>query len=194
MNPASDPQITRFLGNACGGDAAAFAELIGAVYAELRRISAGQMRRQFRRDALDGLTCQPTEIVHEAVLKLAKQHAEWQDRGHFFAVATELIKRTIWDYQEKRMAAKRGGGDRGGAMPEQDPPGRGDEGQAAVEFAEVLGKLQDEDARAAEVAALRVTCGHTMPEIAELLGVSLPTTERDWRFASAFLKTHYQGG
>ncbi|MEM6560832.1 MAG: ECF-type sigma factor [Planctomycetota bacterium] len=184
--------VTRLLDQVSGGNERAFAELIDAVYKELRVIAAGRMRRQFNRDVLHGLTRQPTEIVHDAVLRLADQHVDFRNRGHFFGVATELILRTIVDYQRQRMADKRGSGKRGGDIADVEPGGN-DDGAFGVEFAEVLEKLKAQDARAAEVAVLKTVGGHTMPEIAELLEVSVATAERDWRFASAFLRSALTG-
>lgn len=180
--------ITRILDHASGGDRESFAMLIEAAYDDLRRISERQMRRAFRTPSLDGLTRPPTEVMHGAVLRLMKQKCEYANRGHFFAIATKLIVREIADYQRERMAEKRGGGDRGASLEAVDTPGDPPDTAVWMDLVDALSALEEEHARPAEVASLKLFGDLDLPRIGRVIGVSTPTVERDWRFARAFLK------
>jgi RNA polymerase sigma factor (TIGR02999 family) len=183
----AEQELTVLLNNLSGGGERAFGELIDTVYDELRKIAAKQMKQQFNRDRLDGLTQQPTEVVHEAVIRLAEQYAEYQNRGHFFAIASRLIRWTIQDYQRRRMAAKRGHGQAVGELDEQAVAGL-EHSEHLLELSELIERLENEDPRAAEVVSMRLFADLGMKEIAEKLDISLATAERDWRYGRAFLK------
>jgi len=190
MGSGDSVDITRLLDEASGGGQQAFGELIGVVYDELRRIADRQVHRQFNRAVLDGLTRQPTEIVHEAVMRLAEQHTSFKNRGHFFGIATQLIVRTITDYQRHRMAGKRGGGDRGQALAGVEADEQTDVVAWRLDFAADIQRLEAEHPRAAEGFVLRVVADHAIPEIAKMLAISRATAERDWRFGRAYFLAH----
>lgn len=181
--------LTTLLNAAVDGQAQAFNEAIQRVYPELRQIARHRMQRQFNRPLLDGLTRQPTDIVHDAVMKLADQYTAYQNRGHFFAIATKLIIQVITDYQRARLAAKRGGGDRGQNLPEDAVATNSPAIGWQLEVVESLKLLEQEDARAAEAFILRTVLGESTQSIAQMLGVSLATAERDLRYARAFFKS-----
>lgn len=188
MSDAMPPSrgLTSVLDQVSGGHSGAFAELIELVYSDLHGLAC---RRLGRRDAPD--TIQPTELVNETVQLLLQQRQRWENRDHFFAIATRLMLRVIVDRQRKRMAFKRGGGMRAAPLEEADlaelatDPGFGDEDTSRLVAA--LAALHETSPRAAEVVTLHVVGEFTLPRIADLLSVSLATVERDWRSAKEAL-------
>jgi RNA polymerase sigma factor (TIGR02999 family) len=166
----------------------AFAELVGAVYDDLRAIAAGRMHAQFQ-GRLDRLTMPPTAIVHDAVVRLRAQRAAWKNAEQFFAVATRLLQQLILDYRKHRLREKRGAGDRGVALDAARDVGRPDAGPAGVDTLDLISRLHDKHPRAAEVVTLRVLCGMSLPEIADRMNVAVNQVKSDWRFARAWLRT-----
>ena len=185
-------EVTTLLNQVNGGGEGAFARLVDAVYDDLRRVAAKRMRREFD-GPLDALTESPTAVVHQAVLKLREQRTQWKDADHFFAIATRLLGYVISDYKKQRMAQKRGQGQRGALTPDElaflPDVKQTSEGFEAVS---VIEALHEQYPRKAEVVTLRVLAGRSMPEIAQTIGVSLPTAERDWKFAKAWIRNHYE--
>src|SRR5437763_15555944 len=103
--PDSPGEVTRLLIAWSGGDADALEKLIPLVYDELRRLADRQLARE-----RGGVTLEPTAVVHEAYLKLVDQkHVTWKNRGHFFAVAAQVMRRLLVDHARRRDAEKRGG-------------------------------------------------------------------------------------
>ena len=188
-------QVNRHTGRGGHDASGAFARLVDAVYDDLRRVAARRMRRDF--DApLGALTESPTSIAHQAILRLREQHTQWKDADHFFAIATRLLGYVISDYKKHRMALKRGARVRGHARRESldDLPGvehhsASDDGLEAVAVIEALHEVHP---RKAEVVTLHVLAGRSMPEVATMIGISLPTAERDWKFAKAWIRKHIQ--
>jgi RNA polymerase sigma-70 factor (ECF subfamily) len=157
-------------------------ELMEAVYDELRRLAAAHMR-----DEHPNITIQPTAIVHEVYLKLREQHsAVWTDRLHFFAFASQLIRRILVDQARARNAQKRGGGakrlslDAAGSLVTDDVVDLTDLDEALSELA----RLNERQARVVE---LRFFGGCSPDQVAELLGVARRTADRDWGVAKAWL-------
>jgi RNA polymerase sigma factor (TIGR02999 family) len=178
--------ITDLLVRWRGGDKAAEAELIEAVYPALREMSRAQLRRN------GAATLQATELANEAYERLLGQQAvDWQNRGHFMAIAATVIRRVLIDYLRGRSAQKRGG--RMAAVPlhdllDSDHPSSGDQldwlmlDQALTEFARV-------EPDTARVVELRLFGGMSMEEIASVCGSSTATVGRQWRFARAWIAT-----
>jgi RNA polymerase sigma factor (TIGR02999 family) len=158
------------------------AKLAGLLYPELRRIAARLMRRE-----RTAHTLQPTAVVHEAFIRLAGDAGiDWQDRAHFLGIAARVMRRVLVEHARRHHAGKRGGGaDRvtldDAALPREDPSFN----LLAVD--EVLTRLADIDARAAQVSELRVFGGLTVREIAHELGVSTRTVDADWAMARLWL-------
>ncbi len=174
--------VTDLLMAWAGGDEAAFARLVPMVHAELRRIARRQMRGERQ-----GHTLQTTALVNEAYLRLVDlEHMRWQDRGHFFAMASRLMRRALVDYARTRKMQKRGGGvepvplDDAGAMAVSVP-------SELVRLDEALRVLAAEHPRQASVVEMRYFGGFSVAEVAESLGVSVETVARDWRFARLWL-------
>lgn len=182
--------ITRLLGEVHSGKDGALDELMRVVYADLERAAAAQLRDRFGQRALH-VTLEPAALVNESFMKLIRHRYQYDNRGHFFAIATKVMLNVLIDYCRQRNAAKRGG-DRtrisfSFAANQADRP---DDGKLHVQIeplAEALQKLEELDSRKADVVKMRVVWGMTNDEIAVALDVSRPTVERDWRFAKAWL-------
>ena len=176
------PDVTSILKRLAGGSEDAAGELIPIVYGELRRLAVRHLRRE-RRDH----TLQPTALVHEAYIKLvAQRDADWQNRNHFFAVASSLMRRILVDYARRHLRDKRGGGQE--KVPLDDAvlvaPDRADRMLALDESLERLEKL---DPRQARIVELKYFGGLTVEEAAQVLGVSPTTVRREWTSAKAWL-------
>jgi len=175
--------ITRLLRAAAGGDAGARAALLPLVYADLKDLARARLARQGGRRELE-----TTELVHEAWLRLAPAaDMDWQSRRHFFGAAARVMRNVMVEQARKRLARKRDGqaGEEGlEAIP--FPSALAPEDVLAV--AEAFDRFQAEHPGAAEVVEQRFFSGLTMPEVADVLGISLATAEREWRFARAWLR------
>lgn len=183
---AETGQITRLLAEARKGDRAAEDQLMPLVYAELHRLAAAYMRRE-RPDH----TLQATALVHEAYLKLLPQRVSWQSRSHFLGVAAHQMRRILVDYA-RHKAAKRDGAeklqlDEALVMAHQQPA-------QLVALNEALAQFAREHVRQAQVVELRFFGGRTEDEIAQILGISVETVKRDWKFAKASLNLALQPG
>jgi RNA polymerase sigma factor (TIGR02999 family) len=177
MGDARD-DVTRLLR---GGEATR-AELLERIYAELRAIAAQRMRRE-----QGDHTLQATALVHEAWLRLhGDAPAQWRDRGHFLAAASEAMRRVLVDHARRDGAEKRGGGQArvtlGAVDAEVELPA-----DRAVEVEDALCALARDDARAAAVARLRLFAGLTVEETAAALETSVRTVHREWEWAKARL-------
>ena len=181
-------EITRILEAAQRGDAAAAAELFPLIYQELRKVAGQKMARE-----LPGHTLQPTELVHEAWLRLAvHQQQEWQNRAHFFGAAAEAMRRILVERARRRNRLKRGGQWERVDADELDIPSPMPD-DALLALDEALGRLAEFDSRAAEVVKLCFFVGLTHEEAAKELGVSVSTVERAWTFARAWLFREIEG-
>jgi RNA polymerase sigma factor (TIGR02999 family) len=178
-------EITRALNAAVQGDARSAAGLLPLVYDELRRLAASKLRHEN-----PGQTLQPTALVHEAWLRLAREEKQsWQGRTHFLCAAAEAMRRILIDNARRKRALRHGGGqeriDLDGTEAEIAAPVSDDDELLVVH--EALDRLAAHDARKAEVVKLHFFAGLTLAEIAEALGVSEPTAKRDWTYARTWL-------
>jgi RNA polymerase sigma factor (TIGR02999 family) len=164
------------------GDDVASGRLLEVVYPELRRLAAAMMRRE-RRDH----TLQPTALVHEAYLKLADRVGTgWQDRAHFFGVASRAMRQVLVDHARRRGARKRGSAATRITFNESERGGGGWEPDLLA-LHDALDRLAAVDARGARVVELRVFGGLTVDEVAQALGVSRRTVDGDWAVARMWL-------
>ena len=181
MSDTSPADLTRLLDAFAQGDTEAADRLAAAVYADLHAIAAASLRREAA-----GHTLQPTEIVHEAFLRLQQHGASWKNRGHFFTVAAKVMRHVLVDHARKRQAAKR---DHGVRVTFDElaavDAGRNDLGVLVVHDA--IERRAAFDARQAQVVELRYFAGLSIEEVAEVQGTSPATVKRDWTFARAFL-------
>jgi RNA polymerase sigma factor (TIGR02999 family) len=164
------------------GDLGARDRLVPVVYQELRRRAAACLHREPRAQTL-----QPTDLVHEAYLRLVdQQRAVWRNRGQFFGVAAELMRRVLVDRARARLAGKRSGKwarvtlDPGAVIAEALPIDVLDLDAALIRLAAI-------DERKSRIAELRFFGGLSLEEAADVLELSLATVERDWQFARAWL-------
>lgn len=186
MDQNSAGEITEALGELRNGTPGAMDRLMPLVYEQLRRMA----RRQLGAEPA-GHTLTATALVHEVWLKLVDQtQAQWQDRAHFFAIASLAMRRILVDFARRHRAARRGGID--GAPPkpisldsvELSVTERAD---ALIALDEALERLAAVDARLARVVECRFFAGLTEIETAEALEVSRRTVAREWALAKGWL-------
>jgi RNA polymerase sigma factor (TIGR02999 family) len=178
-------ELTPLLERIHAGDSRATSELFDRVYEELRRMAAAQVKAEAGDHS-------PTELVHEAYLRLFPEPTPaFADRAYFFAAAATAMRRVRVDRARTHNAAKRGGGRRRidldsglAASPEPDLD--------LVALDEALNKLAVRDPAKSKLVELRFFAGLTMPKVAEVLGVSLATAERQWAYAKAWLLAELQ--
>lgn len=159
-----------------------------AVEAELHAIAS----RLLRGERCDH-TLQPTALMHEAWLRLAKIHAPWADHGHFVRAAAGTMRRVLVEHARARARDKRGGElERVTLSPDVlDLRGRPEE---LVVVDDVMHALAQADPELERLVELRVFGGLTHAEIATATGRSLRSVERDWRLARAFLQRALESG
>lgn len=183
-------EITILLGRLRAGDGHAESLLYEAVYAELKRCARYRLRLERQ-----GHTLQTTDLVHEAYLKLLRAATlDWQDRRHFYRVASLAMKQILVDYARARIARKRGGGaeivpltgeiiDRNRLSPED-----------ILALDEALDRLKQLDPRAHEVFMLRTLIGLSVEDTAALVAIAPRTAKRDYRTARAWLSAELNPG
>lgn len=163
-------------------DRQAAAQLLPLVYTELRRLAAHKLAHE-----QPGQTLNPTALVHEAYLRLqgADTVQRWDNRGHFFAAAAEAMRRILIDNARRKRRPKHGGGRRRVDL---------DAGLAAeapradlLALDEALTRFAEQEPVKAELVKLRFFAGLTVPEAAQVLGLSVATAERYWTYARVWL-------
>lgn len=182
MAPPNPEGVTRLLQEWRAGDDSALQRLIPLVYRDLRRLA----RRCLHGDRM-GQTLQTTGLVNEAYLRLARSNrVQWQDRGHFFAVAAQLMRRVLVDEARRRKFQKRGGAvtrialsDAEVATPEQAVD--------VLAVDEALERLAKYAPRKSRVVEMRFFGGLTIEETAAALDVSSDIVKREWRTARLWL-------
>jgi RNA polymerase sigma-70 factor, ECF subfamily len=181
MIPASQ-DVSQLLVDWGNGDQAALDKLLPLVNTELRQLA----RRYLRREN-PGHTLQTSALVNEAYLRLIDQKSvRWQNRAHFFGIAAQLMRRILIDHARKHHYAKRGGG---ALKVSLDEAAAVTEARAAELLAvdEALEKLTAMDVRKGRIVELRFFGGLSLEETAEVLGISSPTVQREWRAAKAWM-------
>jgi RNA polymerase sigma factor (TIGR02999 family) len=162
-------------------------ELFEGIYARLRELSGAFMRQQ-----PSGHTLQSTAVVHEAFLKLAERDpADFVDQDHFMATAATVLRSVLIDHARRRGTKKRGGNGKRFSVEDRDVVDTSAGAQGVLELEDSLRRLAQTDDRAARVAELRIFGALPVESIAKVLGTSVPTVNRDWRFAKAYLEQQY---
>lgn len=180
---AESEEITRMLREWSGGNPAALDELMPLVYDELRR-QAGRFLRKERGNH----TLQTTALIHEAYLKLVDQRdVKWQNRAHFFAVASQLMRRILVDYARARAREKRGGSNENLPLEAALTVAAEEKPVDLIALDEALNKLAKIDGRQARVVELRYFGDLSLEETAEVLAISRATAAREWNVARAWL-------
>ena len=171
------------------GDLQARDDLVPVVYRELQRRAGAYLRRE-RQDH----TLQPTALVHEAYMRLVGQErVAWQNRAHFFAIASQMMRRILVDHAREHQAAKRPGAgvkvmldDRIGAA---QPRACG-----LIDLDQALAELTRIDPRQGQIVELRYFGGLSEQEVGEVLSISRATVTREWQTARAWLYRRMTAG
>jgi RNA polymerase sigma factor (TIGR02999 family) len=185
--PAGDPspgEITERLLALREAGAEAWESLVPLVYDELRALAHRHLRQEPHMSLLD-----TSDLVHEAYFKLVDQtRVDWQDRSHFFAVASMVIRRILVNSAHQRRAVKRGGGFRRLPLDESVLPAISEErAEMLIALDEALTRLGSADERLQRVVECRFFGGLSNDEVAAVLSISARTVKRDWRAARAWL-------
>jgi RNA polymerase sigma factor (TIGR02999 family) len=181
-----DQSVTLLLDRWRAGDEAAFAALAPIVYDGLRRLAARHLRSES-----PGHTWQPTDLVHEAFLRIADVDIEWNGRAHFYAVAARQMRRLLVDHARGKQRFKRGGDRIRVTLAEESSPAS--EEFSLLDLDNALERLDQSDPRKAEIIELHTFGGLTYEEMALLLDISAATVKRDLRFAKAWLARELAG-
>lgn len=175
-------EITEILRDWGGGDSHAAERLMPLVYDELRRLARSFLSRE-----RIGHTLQPTALVNEAFVRLVDQtRVNWQNRAHFYGIASSMMRRVLIDHARARASGKRGGAAVHLSIDEIQVPLE-DRAASFVALDEALQTLEQMDERKCKVVEMRFFGGLTDAEIAEVLGVTTRTVLRDWKKARLWL-------
>lgn len=175
-------QITSLLQAHASGDEHALDKLIPLVYGEMHNMAQGRLIGE-RPDH----TYSATALVHEAYLKLVDfNRIDWQNRNHFFAIASQIMRNILVDYAVKQQAQKRGGKRNRVTLGEKHIK-REMNLEEIISIDHSLKKLEKLDERQAKIVECRFFGGLTIEETANTLGISEPTVSRDWKVARAWL-------
>ncbi|SPE56954.1 RNA polymerase, sigma-24 subunit, ECF subfamily [Verrucomicrobia bacterium] len=181
MEPASE--VTRILNAIEQGEARTAADLLPAVYQELRHLAASKMSHE-----APGQTLQPTSLVHEAWLRVTGgENPKWANRAHFFAAAAEAMRRILIENARRKRSLRHGGGKQKRDVQEMEiaVPAQEEELLAVHEALELFAA---QDPRKAELVKLRYFVGLTLEEAAQVMGVSVPMAKRWWTYSRAWLR------
>jgi len=179
---SDEGEVTVLLRELAGGNRQALDELVPLVYEQLHAIARHQMANED-----EGHTLNPTALVHEAYVRIAGlNRIEWQDRAHFFAIASRAIRRVLVDHAVRRNAQKREGTrkqvtlDSVALFADSDVDG-------VLSLNQALDRLEEMDARQVRVVECRFFGGMNIDETAAALDISKATVKRDWVLARAWL-------
>jgi RNA polymerase sigma factor (TIGR02999 family) len=174
--------ITQLLNLAASGDAEAASQIFPAVYQELRGLASARLARRPR-----GETIRTTALVHEAYLRIVQRNPTgWESLRHFYFVAGRAMRDILVEEARRKTAAKRGGGAKD--VPFDDEAWAFESSpEDVLALNAALSRLEREDPDGHNLVLLRFYAGLTLEEIAGLLGTSIRTAERKWRFLRAWL-------
>lgn len=171
------------------GEASALDELLPLVNAELHRLAHHFMRREN-----PGHTLQTAALVNEAYLKLIDQRqVTWQNRAHFFGIASQLMRRVLLDHARRRQQARQGG-DYLHVPLDEAVIGAEQRAAELIALDDALNDLAARDTRKSQIVELRFFGGLSNEEVAEVTGLSLRTIEREWRKAKIWLHQSISSG
>jgi RNA polymerase sigma factor (TIGR02999 family) len=186
--PEQNSRITEILSRTDLGDPGQAEELLSLVYDDLRVLAARQLRGE-----RPGHTLQPTDLVHEAYLRLAGSGSiDWEGRAHFFRVAARAMRQVLVDAARRRQAAKRGGGVEPitvAAIPLTDGP----DPCSILDLHAALERLGQKDESLERLVELRFFTGLTMDETARALEMSPRKAAKDWAAARLWLRRELVG-
>ena len=185
-------EVTRILEAVERGDPHAVAKLLPLVYDELRKLAARRLAHE-----KPGQTLQPTALVHDAYLRLVadpnrqSQSAEpcWETRGHFFAAAAEAMRRILVEKARRKKRLRHAGHLRKVPLEGNEPAiSPLVDAVDVLALSDAIDRLETASPRRARLVKLRYFAGLTLPEVAQILGISQSTVEADWTYAKAWLK------
>jgi len=175
-------ELTRLLQDWRGGDVAARDLLFAQVYETLRAMAAARLGARS-----SNRTLQATSLVHEALIRLIGSEVDWQDRAHFYALASLKMRSVLVDEARAQAASKRGANPVLLTLSHADLQGGQTVGFDVLALHDALDRLAARDPRSARAVEMAYFGGMEQREIACVLEVSIPTVERDLRFARAWL-------
>src|SRR5262245_26402164 len=183
-NTPSPVEITQILHEWQAGKREALDRLIPVVYEELRTLASRQLAREWRHDRL-----QTTTVVNEAYVKLFRQHeVDWQNRGHFFAIAAQMMRRILVDHVRRELREKHGGGIVHVELQDSvEQPAAMVDAVDALALDRSLRKLEALDPAQGRIVEMRFFGGLTVEETAAALGISATTVKREWALAKGWL-------
>lgn len=189
MQQGNSQDVTVLLAAWRDGSGAALEELMPLVYGELRRIAEHHIRRE-----RPGHTLQPTALIHEAYLRLLQggRQPSWENRVHFFGVASRLMRQVLVDWARRTQSQKRGG-EAAKVSLEEAVAVAPDSGSTLIALDEALTALAEFDERACRTVEMKYFGGLTIEETAAALGVSVATVSRTLRVAEAWLRSRLGG-
>jgi RNA polymerase sigma factor (TIGR02999 family) len=175
-------EVTVLLKRLQSGERAAFDRLVELVYPELRKVA----QKHFRREG-SGHLLQPTALVNEAYLRLFRhERHQWQNRAHFFGAVSHAMRRILVDHARAHAALKRSPSE--GGIPQGSEVLTDDGVVDLLALDEALDALEKLSPRPARIVQLRYFGGLSVPEVAETLGITSRTVDRDWAVARAWLR------
>jgi RNA polymerase sigma-70 factor (ECF subfamily) len=181
--PPGQGEVTTLLRAWSGGDADAFERVLPLVYDELHRMAARCLAGE-----RSTISLQATGLVNELCLRLLGwSPGTWQNRGHFFGVSAQMMRRVLVDIARRRRADRRGGDGAIRVPLDGIDVAASEPGADLLDVDMALDLLAVEDPRKAQVVELRFFGGLSIEETAQALGVSSRTVYADWAFARAWL-------
>ncbi|WP_168164492.1 ECF-type sigma factor [Pirellula sp. SH-Sr6A] len=163
-------------------------DLTATTYEQMKRLAASYLQLES-----STVTLSPTVLVHEAYLKLSKQDGDqYQSRGHFLALAATMMRRILVDHARSRKRLKRGG-EFVRVLFDEDLKLSVSNEEDVLAIDELIEELQKLDERQARIVEMRFFGGMTVPEVAEVLGLSTRTIENEWRMCRAWLRKRLEG-
>lgn len=188
---SKDTPLTELLQRSAKGDVGARDQVWAQVHDQLRALARSRLAREAP------VTCQPTELVHEAFLKLAGHTPAPRDRNHFMALAAVAMRQVLVDQARSRLRQKRGGGARPLTLDSRIGDASGldsDSGIDVLDLHEAIERFEAIDARKARAVVLSYFGGLTDEEVADALEISPATAKRDLRTARAWLSSELAAG
>jgi RNA polymerase sigma factor (TIGR02999 family) len=178
--------VTHILNAIEQGDPHAAEQLLPLVYDELRKLAAARLARE-----QPGQTLQATALVHEAYLRLVDSDPtpHWDSRGHFFAACAEAMRRILVEKARRKHRLCHGGQVQHHPLDDNEPAISSPVDELdLLALNESIDRLEAASPRKAQLVKLRYFAGFTLPEVAEMLGISQSTAEADWTYAKAWLR------
>lgn len=189
MSANQPDSITQMLIELTDGNREVVNQILPHIYDELRRLASSYLRKERTNHTL-----QPTALVHEAYMKLIDQNrVKWQNRAHFFGIAAQVMRRILMDHARKHQANKRGGEIEKLPIEEEILIVSNDKSAELLALDEALEELAKIDPDKARIVELRYFGGLSIEETAEVMEVSVPTINRHWKLAKAWLYSQVAG-